>query len=71
LDQEKLPKNRNNLFTGKIGKNPSGEQQRRIPFPGWTEQYVMEKLTCLKKQLRICIHVVHEFAVATDGGLPW
>jgi len=36
-DQEKLPGNRNNPFTGKKGKTPSGEQQRRFPLPGWTE----------------------------------
>jgi len=24
-------------FTGKKAKKPSGEQQRRIPLPGWTE----------------------------------
>jgi len=32
-DQEQLP---NNPFTGKKGKKPSGEQQRRIPLHGWT-----------------------------------
>jgi len=31
-DQEKLPRNRKNPFTGKKGKKPSGEQQRRIPL---------------------------------------
>jgi len=31
-DQEKLPRNRKNPFTGKKGKTPSGEQQRRIPL---------------------------------------
>jgi len=28
---------KNKPFTGKKGKKPSGEQQRRIPLPGWTE----------------------------------
>jgi len=32
LDQEKLSKKRKSLFTGKKGKKPSGEQQRRIPL---------------------------------------
>jgi len=31
-DQEKLPENRKNPFTGKKVKTPSGEQQRRIPL---------------------------------------
>jgi len=28
---------RKNPFTGKKGKKPSGELQRRIPLPGWTD----------------------------------
>jgi len=36
-DQEKNPRNRKNAFMGKKGKKPSEEQQRRIPFPGWSE----------------------------------
>jgi len=31
-DHEKCPPK--NPFTGKTGKKPSGEQQRRIPLPG-------------------------------------
>jgi len=31
-DQEKLPRNRKNPFTGKKGEEPSREQQRRIPL---------------------------------------
>jgi len=37
LDQEKLPENRKKPFTGKKGKKPSAEQQRKIPLPGWTD----------------------------------
>jgi len=33
----KTPKKQKKPFTGKKGKKPSGEQQRRIPLPGWTE----------------------------------
>jgi len=37
-DQEKLPRNREKTFHGgKKGKKPSGEQQKRIPLPGWIE----------------------------------
>jgi len=31
-DQEQLPRNINNPFTGEKRENPSGEQQRRIPL---------------------------------------
>jgi len=37
-DQEKLQEiEEEKKFTGKKGEKPSGEQQRRIPLPGWTE----------------------------------
>jgi len=39
-DQEKLPRIRKKPFTRKKGKKPSGEQQRRIPLPGWTEAII-------------------------------
>jgi len=35
--RNKIPKNRKKTFTGKTGKRPSGEQQRRIPLPIWRE----------------------------------
>jgi len=32
----------NKYLWGKEGRKPSGEQQRRIPLPGWTDAiYVM------------------------------
>jgi len=37
LNQEKLPRYRKNPFMGNKLNKPSGEQQTRIPLPGWTE----------------------------------
>jgi len=33
----KTPKKKKKPFHGEKWKKPSGEQQRRIPLPGWTE----------------------------------
>jgi len=45
-DQEKLPQNRKNPFTGKKGKKPSGEQQRRIPIQDGQMHY----MSCVQKE---------------------
>jgi len=37
LGSGKTPKNKTKTFTKEKMKKPSGEQQRRIPLPGWTE----------------------------------
>jgi len=45
-DQGKLPKNRKKTFTGKKGKNPSGEQQRRSPLQDGQKQ----NMSCDQKE---------------------